>query len=208
MRRRGATWRASACRPSESRVRAAEQTVARLRPARGREEIEAARARVAAAAAQVATVEEAVNDTSLASPIAGIVTEKLVEVGEVIAPRTPVVVISDLVNVWADVFVPEPSCRASLGQPATVFTDAGGSGLAGHRQLHLAEGGVHSAQRADGRGAIEARVSRARFGGQQGRRAQARHAGRSGHAAAGTAMTAHGPRPPVHGPRSTVHDPP
>ncbi len=85
-----------------------------------------------AAAAQVAASQEAVADTSLAAPIAGVVTEKLVEVGEVIAPRAPVVVISDLVAVWADVFVPEPTVpRIKLGQQATVFTDAGGSGLTG-----------------------------------------------------------------------------
>jgi HlyD family secretion protein len=42
------------------------------------------------------------------------------------------VVISDLTNVWADVFVPEPVVpRLRLGQPAMVFTDAGGSGLPG-----------------------------------------------------------------------------
>jgi HlyD family secretion protein len=117
---------------AESRVRAAEQATARLRAGARPEEIAAARARVAALAAQVATAEEGASDTTLRSPIDGVVTEKLVEVGEVIAPRTPVVVISDLTNVWADVFVPEPVVpRLRLGQPAMVFTDAGGSGLPG-----------------------------------------------------------------------------
>jgi HlyD family secretion protein len=117
---------------SESRVRAAEQSTARVRAGARPEEIAAARARVAALAAQVATAEEAAIDTSLTAPIDGVVTEKLAEVGEVIPARSPVVVISDLVNVWADVFVPEPVVpRLRLGQAATVFTDAGGSGLAG-----------------------------------------------------------------------------
>ena len=117
---------------NESRVRAAEQATARLRAGARPEEIAAARARVAALAAQVASAAEAVNDTSLRSPIDGVVTEKLAEVGEVIGPRSPVVVISDLTNVWADVFVPEPVIpRLRIGQAATVFTDAGGSGLAG-----------------------------------------------------------------------------
>ena len=58
--------------------------------------------------------------------------KKLVEVGEVIAARSPVLVVTDLSAVWADVFVPEPTVpRIKLGQPATVFTDAGGSGLPG-----------------------------------------------------------------------------
>jgi multidrug resistance efflux pump len=48
-------------------------------------------------------------DATLTSPIAGLVTEKLVEVGEVIAPRTPALVVVDLDHAWADVFVPEPT---------------------------------------------------------------------------------------------------
>jgi membrane fusion protein YbhG len=117
---------------AESRVKAAEQATARLRSGARPQEIDAARARVTAAAAQVATAQESLDDTTLRSPIAGIVTEKLVEAGEVVAPRTPVVVITDLVHAWADVFVPEPVVpRLRLGQSATVVTDAGGAGLGG-----------------------------------------------------------------------------
>jgi HlyD family secretion protein len=116
----------------ESRVRASDQATVRLKAGSRPEEIEAARARVAAAAAQVASVEETLNDTAVKAPIGGIITEKLVEVGEVVAPRAPVVVITDLTHAWADVFVPEPTVpRLRLGQAATVFTDAGGSGLPG-----------------------------------------------------------------------------
>ena len=117
---------------AEGRVRAADQGTARLKAGSRPQEIDAARARVAAATAQVSTVKESLDDATLRAPIAGVVTEKLVEVGEVIAPRTPVVVITDLVNAWADVFVPEPVVpRLRLGQAATVYTDAGGSGIAG-----------------------------------------------------------------------------
>ena len=119
-------------RATESQVRAADETVGRLKAGARPQEIEAARARVAAAAVQVAVSQEAVDDTSLAAPVTGIVTEKLVELGEMIAPRAPVAVITDLSAVWADVFVPEPTVpRIKLGQQAMVFTDAGGSGLAG-----------------------------------------------------------------------------
>ena len=117
---------------AESRVRAADQATARLRAGARPQEIQAARARVVAADAQIATVQETLDDTTLRSPIAGVVTEKLSEVGEVIAPRAPVVVVTDLANAWADVFVPEPVVpRLRLGQQATVFTDAGGSGITG-----------------------------------------------------------------------------
>ncbi len=119
-------------RASESRVRAADESLARLEAGARREEIEAARARVDAATAQIATLEKNLADTTLLSPVSGILTERLAELGEVIAPRTPVAVVVDLDRAWADVFVPGPDIpRLRIGQPAQVFTDAGGSGLAG-----------------------------------------------------------------------------
>jgi HlyD family secretion protein len=117
---------------AESRVKAAEEVYAKLRAGARREEVDAARARVATVAAQVAALEKGITDATLQSPIAGVVTEKLVEVGEVIPPRAPVAVIVDLDHAWADVFVPEPTVpQIKLGQAATVFTDAGGPGIAG-----------------------------------------------------------------------------
>ena len=81
----------------------------------------------------------------------GIVTQKLADVGEVIAPRAPLVTIVDLDHAWANIYIDEPLVpRLRLGQQATLFTDAGGEGIVGHRHVHLAEGGVHAAQRADG----------------------------------------------------------
>jgi HlyD family secretion protein len=117
---------------AEHHVRAAEQAVLRLRAGARAAEIEAAEARVQAAAVQVASAEEVLSYTTLRAPLGGVVTEKLVEAGEIVAAGAPLVVITDLVNTWADVFVPEPVVpRIRLNQPATVFTDAGGSGLQG-----------------------------------------------------------------------------
>jgi HlyD family secretion protein len=115
-----------------SRVRSAEETLARLRAGARKEEVDTARARVASTAVQIATFEKQLNDTRLIAPVGGIVTEKLVEAGEMVAPRSPAIVIVDLDHAWADVFVPEPAVpRLKLGQAATVFTDAGGAGIAG-----------------------------------------------------------------------------
>ena len=117
---------------AESRVRVAEEALRRLRSGARREEVDVARARVTAASAQVATILKALSDTTLNSPVAGVVTEKLAEAGEVIPPRTPVAVVVDLDHAWAEVFVPEPSVPLiKLGQPATLFTDAGGAGIPG-----------------------------------------------------------------------------
>ena len=119
-------------RGAEERVRGAKDTLARLRAGARREEIDAARARVAAADAQIATLEQSVADASLVSPVGGIVTQKLADVGEVLVPRTPIVVVTDLDHAWANVYIDEPVVpNLRLGQPATIFTDAGGPGIAG-----------------------------------------------------------------------------
>ena len=117
---------------AESRVKTAQEAHATLRAGARPEEVEAARARLASATAQIATLQKGVTDATLKSPVGGIVTEKLVEVGEIIAPRAPALVVVDLDRAWADVFVPEPAIpQIKIGQPATVFTDDGGPGIAG-----------------------------------------------------------------------------
>lgn len=119
-------------RAAESRVKTAEETAAKLRAGARPEEIQAARARVETVTAQIAVLEKGLGDATLNSPIGGVVTEKLVELGEVIPPRAPAVVVVDLAHAWADVFVPEPTVpQIKIGQQAMVFTDAGGSGIAG-----------------------------------------------------------------------------
>lgn len=117
---------------AERRVAAAEATAARVRVSARPEEIGVAQARIATTAAAIATLEDQLKDATLTAPVTGIVTEKLTEVGEVIAPRAPVVVITDLDHAWADVYVPEPAVpRLRMGQAATLFTDAGGAGIPG-----------------------------------------------------------------------------
>jgi HlyD family secretion protein len=119
-------------RGAADRARASREVVARLRAGARREEVEAARARVAAADAQIAILEKAAQDAIVTAPATGVVTQKLMDAGELVPPRTPIVVITDLDNAWANLFVPEPMVpRVTLGQAATVYTDAGGSGLPG-----------------------------------------------------------------------------
>jgi HlyD family secretion protein len=119
-------------RAALDRVRSARETQTRLEAGTRPEEIQAARARVEAADAQMALLEKSLRDATVASPISGIVTQKLVDAGEVIARGTPLIVITDLDNAWANLFVPEPMVpRVAIGQAATVLTDAGGPGLEG-----------------------------------------------------------------------------
>jgi HlyD family secretion protein len=115
-------------RSAEGRVRANREVVSRLQAGATREELDAARARVRTVDAQIALLEKARADAEIDSPAAGIVTQKLAEAGEQIAPRMPVIVVTDLDNAWANLFVPEPMIpRVSIGQQATVLTDAGSS---------------------------------------------------------------------------------
>ena len=113
-------------------------------------------------------------------PMAGIVTEKLAEVGELLQPRAPVVVVTDLDHAWANVYVDEPIVpRLRLGQPATLFTDAGGPGIAGTVSYisSKAEFTPRNVQTAEDRSKLVYRVKV--VGRQRGRHAQDRHAGRS-----------------------------
>ncbi len=119
-------------RAAQDRVRSARAALARLEAGTRPEEIQTARARVATADAQIAVLEKSVRDADVVSPISGIVTQKMVNAGEIIARGTPLVVITDLDHAWANLFVPEPLVpRLTIGQAATVLTDAGGPGIEG-----------------------------------------------------------------------------
>jgi membrane fusion protein YbhG len=122
-RREVASARVQAAR---DRARAAVEAVARLRAGARAEELAAARARVAVVDAQIAALEKNVADAVLKAPVGGTVTSKLIDAGEMVAPRTPVVVITDLDHAWANVYVDEPIVpRLRLGQTVTLLTDAG-----------------------------------------------------------------------------------
>jgi HlyD family secretion protein len=119
-------------RGAQDRVRAAREVLARLKQGARPEEIDAARTRVAAADAQIAVLDKALADAQILAPVSGVVTQKLVDAGEIVMRGTPIVVVTDLDHAWANLFVPEPMVpRVKLGQPAKVVTDAGGEGLAG-----------------------------------------------------------------------------
>jgi HlyD family secretion protein len=119
-------------RAARERVSAARETVARLKAGARREEVEAAVARVAVADAQIAVLEKALADAEVVATVGGTVTQKLADSGELATPRAPILIVTDLDHAWANLFVPEPMIpRITLGQPATVFTDAGGEGLPG-----------------------------------------------------------------------------
>jgi HlyD family secretion protein len=119
-------------RAGEERVRVARETLARVKRGARSQELDGARARVAAVDAQIAALQKSVADAQVVAPVGGIVTQKLADRGEMVARGAPIVVVTDLDHAWANLFVPEPLIpRVKLGQTATVFTDAGGPGIPG-----------------------------------------------------------------------------
>ncbi len=119
-------------RAAEQRSQAAAETLTRLKKGARAQEIDAARARLGVVDAQIATLEKSLADATIVAPVAGIVTQKLADVGEILAPRAPVVTIVDLDHAWANIYIDEPLVpRVRLGQRATLYTDAGGPGIEG-----------------------------------------------------------------------------
>ena len=113
-------------RAADDRARAAAATLARLKAGPRPEEIEAARAQVAGADAQIATLEHDRAEATVAAPSDGVVTSRLVEPGELVAVGTPLIVVIDLDHAWADAYVEEPLVPSlKIDEAATVITDAG-----------------------------------------------------------------------------------
>lgn len=109
-----------------ARLDAARQVLARLRAGSRREEIDSARARRDSAEARIAQLEQRIRDAVVASPLAGVVTEKLAEAGEIVVPGAPLLVVSDLARPWLTVYVDEPDiAKVHLGGAAEVRTDDG-----------------------------------------------------------------------------------
>ncbi len=113
---------------SAKAVAAARERLHRLEAGFRPQEIDAARARLAAGDARIAQLEQQVKDATIAAPRAGIVTGRLVEPGEILAPGAVLVVITDLNDAWLTAYVGERDLgRLRLGQEAQVVTDDGQS---------------------------------------------------------------------------------
>jgi HlyD family secretion protein len=111
---------------AEAAVNEARAGLKRLEAGPRPEELAAARARVAAAEADLGRAQQALADAVITAPRGGIISEKLVEAGEMIGAGTPLAVLVDLETAWLNVYVPEPDLgRIRIGQAARVTTDDG-----------------------------------------------------------------------------------
>ena len=113
---------------AQAALDAAKERLQRLEAGFRPEEKDAARARLQAADARIEQLEQQLKDALIVSPIAGVVTEKLSDRGELAARGTGIVVVTDLPNAWLNAYVSEPDlARLRLGQEAEVVTDDGQS---------------------------------------------------------------------------------
>ena len=89
------------------------------------EDVKAALARVDQAVYSVRLLQKAIQDCTVHSPAQGIVTEKLVEEGELAAPGTGLYVITDLDTVKLTIYVPETELgNIRLGEKARISIDS------------------------------------------------------------------------------------
>jgi HlyD family secretion protein len=109
-----------------ARLHAAGDVLVRARNGSRPQEIAEARARKAAMEAHIATLSQQVADATVVSPLAGVVTEKIAQQGELVQPGSPLCVITDLANAWLTVYLAETDLGSvRLGEPAVAVTDAG-----------------------------------------------------------------------------------
>jgi HlyD family secretion protein len=84
-----------------------------------------ARAQQAQAEAALAEAQSVQDDLTIRAPAGGILTTRMVDVGEVIAPGAPLFDIVDLDRLYLKVYVPEKDIgKVRLGLPARIYTDA------------------------------------------------------------------------------------
>ena len=102
-----------------------EQALLRLQNFARPEDVKAALARVDQAVYAVRLLDKGIQDCTVRSPTDGIVTEKLVEEGELAAPGTGLYVITNLYTVKLTIYVPETDLgNITLGQEARISVDS------------------------------------------------------------------------------------
>ncbi|MFZ2448866.1 MAG: efflux RND transporter periplasmic adaptor subunit [Syntrophobacteraceae bacterium] len=114
----------SAYQSGLARRKEAAERLSLLREGTRKEEIKSAEYRVVQAQAALGAAEERLGDTVLLAPISGLILRKDVELGETVAPGTPLFILGDLENPWIKVYVKEDKLGlVKIGQKAQVTAD-------------------------------------------------------------------------------------
>jgi HlyD family secretion protein len=115
---------ATALKRADATFKAAQQRLNEAIEGSRKEDIAVAQANLNEAGANLGLSRVNLNYTILRSPSTGVITVRETEVGEVVAPGTPVVTIADLDHIWLRAYIAETDLgRIHWGQDATVTTD-------------------------------------------------------------------------------------
>ncbi len=115
---------ATALKRSEAISKAAQQRYNEAVEGSRKEDIAIARANVSQASASLGLSQVNLSYTVLRAPSSGVVTVRQAELGEVVAPGSPVVTLSDLDHIWLRAYIAETDLGSiHWGQDAVVATD-------------------------------------------------------------------------------------
>ena len=115
---------ATAVKRAEAIFKAAQQRYNEAVEGSRKEEIAIARANLNQASANLGLSQVNLDYTILRAPSAGVITVRQAELGEVVAPGSPVVTLADLDHIWLRAYIAETDLgRIHWGQEATVTTD-------------------------------------------------------------------------------------
>jgi HlyD family secretion protein len=114
----------TALKRAEAAFQASRQRYSQAQEGSRKEDIDLAQANLKQADANLALSKVNLGYTVLHAPSAGIITVRQAELGEVVAPGTPVVTLADLDHVWLRAYIAETDLgRIHWGEEATVTTD-------------------------------------------------------------------------------------
>jgi HlyD family secretion protein len=115
---------ATAFKRSEAAYKAAQQRYDEAEEGSRKEDIAIARANLAEASASLGLSRIDESYTALRAPSTGVITVREAELGEVVAPGSPVITLADLDHIWLRAYIAETDLgRISWGQEATITTD-------------------------------------------------------------------------------------
>jgi HlyD family secretion protein len=115
---------ATALKRAEATFKAAQQRYNEAVEGSRKEDIAIARANLAQANANLGLSRIDLSYTTLLAPSTGVITVRQTELGEVVAPGTPVVTLADLDHIWLRAYIAETDLgRIHWGQDATITTD-------------------------------------------------------------------------------------
>jgi HlyD family secretion protein len=110
---------------TKAQASAADQALKKLMSFARPEDVKAAKARLDQAVYSVRLLEKAVQDCSIKSPTDGVVTERLVEEGELVMPGTALFIVANLDVMKLTIYVPETDLGdIRLGQEAAISIDS------------------------------------------------------------------------------------